>query len=91
MRLDVKAFALTCGLIWGLALFVLTWWIIAFEGATGEITFIGRIYRGYDISPVGSIIGLVWGLIDGLIGGAIFAWLYNLITVRTSKKKETQS
>ncbi len=56
MRLDVKAFALTCGLIWGLALFVLTWWIIAFEGATGEITFIGRIYRGYDISPVGSII-----------------------------------
>lgn len=91
MRLNVKALALTSGLVWGLGLFALTWWIIAFEGATGEITFIGRIYRGYDISPVGSIIGLVWGLIDGLIGGAIFAWLYNLITVRTSKKKETQS
>lgn len=91
MRLNVKALALTCGLVWGLGLFALTWWIIAFDGATGEITFIGRIYRGYDISPVGSIIGLVWGLIDGLIGGAIFAWLYNLITVRTSKKKETQS
>ena len=91
MRLNVKALALTCGLVWGLGLFALTWWIIAFDGSTGEITFIGRIYRGYDISPVGSIIGLVWGLIDGLIGGAIFAWLYNLITVRTSKKKETQS
>jgi hypothetical protein len=82
MKLNVKAFALTVGLFWGLAIFIVTWWIIAFEGCTGDITFIGRVYRGYSISPVGSIIGLIWALIDGLIGGAIFAWLYNLIIVR---------
>jgi hypothetical protein len=29
MRLNVKAFALTFGIIWGLGLFILTWWIIA--------------------------------------------------------------
>jgi len=85
MKLNVKAFALTCALVWGLGLFFITWWIIAFNGATGEITFIGRIYRGYNISPVGSIIGLVWAFIDGLIGGAIFAWLYNLISARATK------
>ena len=51
MKLNVKAFALTCGLVWGLGLFLLTWWIIAFEGATGDITTIGRIYRGFNISP----------------------------------------
>lgn len=79
MKLNVKAFALTCGILWGLALLVLTWWVIAFGGATSETTFIGRVYIGYRISPVGSVIGLVWGLVDGLIGGAIFAWLYNLI------------
>jgi hypothetical protein len=83
MKLNVKAFALTCGLMWGLGLFLLTWWIIAFEGPTGEITFIGHIYRGYCISPLGSIFGLVWAFFDGLIGGAIFAWLYNILVKRT--------
>ncbi len=87
MKLNIKAFGLTCGLLWGIGLFALTWWIIAFDGATGEITFIGHFYRGYNISPVGSIIGMVWGFFDGLIGGAIFAWLYNLITARFLNKK----
>ncbi len=87
MRLNVKAFALTFGLIWGFGLFFLTWWIIAFDGATGDITFIGRVYRGYSISPAGSFIGLIWAFIDGLIGGAIFAWLYNFIAARISSKE----
>jgi hypothetical protein len=79
VKFDVKAFALTCGLIWGFGLFFLTWWIIAFDGATGEVTLIGRLYRGYTISAVGSLVGMIWAFFDGLIGGAIFAWLYNLI------------
>ncbi len=45
---------------------------------------LGRLYRGYTISPEGSISGLGWALADGLIGGAIFAWLYNLIAARTA-------
>lgn len=79
MKLDVKAFAITCGVVWGVGLFFLTWWIIAFDGATGQTTLLGMVYRGYTISPVGSLIGLLWAFADGLIGGAIFAWLYNLI------------
>ena len=82
MKLNVKAFALTCGIVWGIGLFILTWWIIVFDGSTGEVTLIGRMYRGYTVSPAGSIIGLVWALADGLVGGAIFAWLYNLISDR---------
>ena len=90
MRLDVKAFALVCGLIWGIGLFLGTWWIIALDGATGQVPFIGQIYRGYNISPLGSIVGLGWALIDGIIGGAIFALLYNIIAGRSSNKKEAQ-
>lgn len=82
MKLNVKAFAITCGLIWGIGIFILTWWIIVFDGATGEPTLIGRVYRGYTVSPAGSFIGLTWGMADGLIGGSIFAWLYNLISAR---------
>ena len=87
MRLNVKAFALACGLIWGLGLFALTWWVIAFEGATGSIPCVGLVYRGYNISPVGSLIGLIWGFFDGLIGGAIFAWLYNALVRRFGQGK----
>ncbi len=86
MKLNVRAFGLTCALIWGLGLFVLTWWIIAFDGQTGEATTFGRISRGYSISALGSVIGLVWAFFDGLIGGAIFAWLYNLIAGRMTAK-----
>ncbi|UCH48460.1 MAG: bacteriophage holin [Betaproteobacteria bacterium] len=84
MKLDVHAFALTCGLVWGIGLFVLTWWIIAFDGASTDPTLLGSIYRGYSITPVGSVIGLIWGLVDGFIGGTIFAWLYNLLASRRS-------
>ncbi|WP_455242543.1 bacteriophage holin [Petrachloros mirabilis] len=82
MKLNVKAWALTCGLMWGLGLFFLTWWIIAFDGSTGEVTLIGRLYRGYSISPMGSLVGTIWAFFDGLIGGAIFAWLYNRLLPR---------
>lgn len=82
MRLNVKAFAIAFGLLWGLGIFVLTWWIIAFEGATGEVTLIGHVYRGFNISPLGSVIGLLWGLVDGAVGGLVFAWLYNLLAAR---------
>ncbi|MBA7700035.1 hypothetical protein ES703_108741 [subsurface metagenome] len=87
MRLDVKAFGLVCGLVWGIGLFLLTWWIIAFEGATGDVTFIGRLYRGYSITPVGSVIGLAWAFFDGLIGGLIFAWLYNLLSEKMKRQE----
>jgi hypothetical protein len=79
MRLDVRAFAFTSALVWGVGLFAFTWWVIAFDGASGEPTLIGQLYRGYSLSPAGSVIGLLWALPDGLLFGAIFAWLYNSI------------
>lgn len=75
--LNTKAFALTCGIVWGLAVFLYTWWRILFGGTGADMTLIGYIYRGYRISAVGSLIGFVWALLDGCIGGFIFAWLYN--------------
>ncbi len=85
MRLNVLALGLAFGLIWGLGLFILTWWIILFDGQTGETTIIGLVYRGYTISAVGSVIGLIWAFLDGAIGGVIFAWLYNLLAGRLTR------
>jgi hypothetical protein len=90
MRLNIRAFGFTCALVWGVGLFCLTWWIIAFDGATGEVTLLGHLYRGYNISPIGSVIGLFWALADGFVGGVAFAWLYNRLAARFSGAKEPQ-
>jgi len=80
MKINVRAFALTAGLFWGFGLLFITWWIILFEGVSGDVTLIGRVYRGYCISFGGSLIGFVWAFVDGIIGGSIFAWLYNFLS-----------
>jgi hypothetical protein len=85
MKLNLKAFALTCGLLWGLGVFALAWWVILWEGASGTPTVLGVIYRGFNISPLGSVIGLAWGFADGLVGGAVFAWLYNRLAGRAAE------
>ena len=87
MKLNVKAFSLTCGLVWGFGLFVLTWWVIFFDGSSDAPNFIGRLYRGYKFTPLGSLIGLVWALADGLVGGIAFAWLYNKLADRDVPSK----
>ncbi|MHC4784290.1 MAG: hypothetical protein ACYTE0_14800 [Planctomycetota bacterium] len=42
MRLNVKAFALACGLIWGLGLFCMAWWLILLEGNNPEPCLLNR-------------------------------------------------
>jgi hypothetical protein len=86
MRFNIKAFALTCGLFWGFSVFFLTWWIMLFYGQHANTGMLGHIYRGFSITPLGSIIGLVYALIDGFVGGLIFAWLYNLLANRFEKR-----
>ena len=82
MKLNIKSFSITCGLFFGLGLFLLTWWIIMIEGASGEPTLIGKVYRGYSISFIGSCIGFLWAFVDGIVGGAIFAWIYNKLSTK---------
>ena len=77
MNLNIKAMAIAFGLVWGISIFVITWYIILLEGPSDTTTFIGKFYIGYSLTPVGSLIGLMWGIIDGAIGGVMFAWLYN--------------
>jgi len=85
MKLNVNAMGLTCGLFVGIGLFCITWWIILLDGAGNVELPITYIYRGYSVTPIGSLIGLVWGLIDGYIGGVIFAWVYNRMVIRCTK------
>lgn len=90
MKLNVKAFAVTLGIIWGLIVFLYTWWIIVqgayfnWEMPAGKV-FLAYLYPFYKISPLGSLIGLIYGVIDGLIVGAAFSWLYNQFAAKNMK------
>ena len=80
MRLDTKAFALTCGVLWGLAIFLATVWLKVFGFEGQIIRLLDHFYFGYSFSYVGAVIGAVWGFVDGAISGFVFAWLYNKLS-----------
>ncbi|MBN1950287.1 MAG: bacteriophage holin [Bacteroidales bacterium] len=79
MKLDIKAMALTFAIFFGLGLFLLTWWVILFDGASTEPNMVSTLYRGYSFSPLGSFIGLAWAFADGAVGGTCIAWVYNML------------
>jgi CDP-diglyceride synthetase len=74
-----------CGILWGLGVFCMTWFILLRKGESTSKTFLGRAYFGYSISPRGSVIGFAWGFCDGLISGALLAWIYNSIAAAIMK------
>ncbi len=84
MKLNIKAFGLTCGILWALAVLLATYWIII-SGSQGKtLSLLSKFYMGYSVTWLGGIIGAVWGFVDGLICGAIFAWLYNKLAAGKS-------
>ena len=77
MKLNIKAFALTCGILWALTMLLMTVFMVLRNDMCSFMDNFSSIYYGYTVSWSGAVIGTVWGFIDGLIGGAVFAWLYN--------------
>ncbi|MBE9467590.1 MAG: bacteriophage holin [Bacteroidetes bacterium] len=77
MKLNVKAFSLAAGILWGIAVFFLTIWFICFGYDGNTLSLLGKIYLGYSVTWGGAFIGLIWGFVEGVICGAIFTCLYN--------------
>lgn len=75
-KLDIKAFGLACGILWGACVLVLG--LTAMAGFGDHVVkFVSNAYIGYKASVLGAIIGGIWGFVDAFIFAAIFAWLYN--------------
>ena len=82
MRLNVTAFGLTAGLLWGAALLVVALANLIWPGyGRAFLDVTGSLYPGYHpgTGAGSAVVGALYGLVDGLIGGAVFAWLYNLL------------
>jgi hypothetical protein len=80
MKLSIKAFAFTAGLLWGGAILSVSLVNLAAPSyGQAFLDLCSSIYPGFHASrTIGSVvIGTLYGLFDGGIGGVIFAWLYN--------------
>jgi len=76
MKLNKKAFALAGGIVWGLIILIMTFWVMWRDGGH-TLALLQQFYFGYAVSYLGSVIGLAYGFVNGFIVGWIFACLYN--------------
>jgi hypothetical protein len=80
MKLNIKALALTSGILWGLCMLVMTLANLVSASYGQEfLQMMSSVYPGYHATrSIGEVIvGTLYGAVDGFIGGAVFAWLYN--------------
>jgi len=78
MRLNLKALALSCGILWALCLFLVTLISLGTGYADALLEVVASIYPGYSVSALGLILGLIYAFVDGAIAALIFGWVYNL-------------
>ncbi len=80
MSLQVRAFGLAVGLVWGVIIFGVSL-LVAIKGTGGEhLSRLGLLYPGYRVTYWGSVIGFVWSVIYGFLAGALLAWVYNRLS-----------
>ncbi|MBN1353138.1 MAG: bacteriophage holin [Candidatus Omnitrophica bacterium] len=76
-KLNVKAFGLACGIVWGAAMLLLGLFNMFNNWGSGIEKAMATLYIGYKPTILGSTIGGLWGFADAGIGGTLVAWLYN--------------
>jgi len=80
MKLNVKALAITAGVIWAAGVFLVALVNLTWPSYGQEfLQAVASIYPGYRATSGfgGAIVGALYALVDAAIAGAIFAWIYN--------------
>ncbi len=77
MSLNGKALALSAGILWGAAVFVITVTTLLRGGPGQHVGLLGGVYPGYTVTFLGSLIGFVYGFVSAAVFGWLLAWLYN--------------
>ncbi len=58
---------------------------MSFGGTYGQafLDVMASIYPGFHAAGTfgDAIVGTLYGVVDGAIGGAVFAWLYNIVSM----------
>ncbi len=87
MRFNIKALAITGGVLFAAAFFIVGVANLVWESyGVGVLQLGASVYPGYDgPGGFGAVIVLtLYALVDGAVWGAIFGWLYNTVLGRES-------
>jgi hypothetical protein len=81
LRLNAKILGLALGLLFGLAIFIATNWLVLKGGEPigPHLQLLSQYFIGYRVSFLGSFIGFAYGFALGTLAGALLAWIYNKI------------
>lgn len=88
LRLNAKVLGLTVGLLFGLAIFIATNWLVIKGGDTvgPHLSLLSQYFIGYRVSFFGSCIGFCYGFAVGAISGGVFGCIYNKIVELKNNK-----
>ena len=81
-KLHPTALGLSVGIVAGIALFIATW-ISVLQGSgdpNTNLALLNQFFPGYQLSALGSFLGLLYGFISGFIIGWSYAFLRNAAT-----------
>lgn len=84
MKLNVRTFAYSCGILYGLYFFLSA--VFASTGVWvpflnfGVVEMTEDMLVGYSATIGGAFVGLVYGFLGGGIMGGVLAWLYNKLS-----------
>lgn len=86
-RINAKIQALVTGTIAGLAIFVVTNWLVLKGGDVvgPHLALLGQFFIGYEVSFLGSLIGLGYGFLTGFAVGYSVSYMYNAIAEQRQK------
>jgi len=93
MKLNIRAVSITAAILWAASILIVG---IAHSiwGDYGAafLEIAASLYPGYHASGTIAdlVVGTIYGFVDGLIFGAVFAWLYNRLSAKTTKSETSQ-
>ncbi len=80
-KLDTTAMGIAVGTLFGMIIFIATI-ILVIKGGEHigpNLGLLSQYFIGYEVTPIGSLIGLGYGLVSGFILGWLIAFLRNLM------------
>jgi len=90
MRLNATIYGIVFGLVFGLIIFIATNWLVLKGGRVvgPNLSLLGQFFIGYQVTFLGSFVGLLYGFITGFVFGYLIAVIYNwIIDLRVKKDR----
>ncbi len=89
VRLNGVIIGLTFGLLLGLGIFVATNVLLLKGGSVvgPHLSLLAQYFIGYQVTFLGSLVGLFYGLALGFVVGYAFAFLYNAVSSVREKRR----